>query len=301
MKITILGSGSATPMLDRKPTSIVVENQSDIFLIDCGEGTQWQMISYGIKQSKINHIFISHLHGDHFLGLIGLISTFHSYNRNTPLHIYAPIGLKEIITLQFKYQQTSLEYELYIHEINVETKTLILETKKSKVFAYPLKHRIPTFGYEIAQIPQPYNIIKEKLPSNIKLAHIQMLKLGQDVYDEQGKILYKVNEYTKAPLPVKRFAFCSDTIFDASIVPYIEGVDLLYHESTFLEENKDRAAVTFHSTAIQAGTIAKQSSAKKLVIGHFSARYKDIEPFLLEAKTVFENTILAKDGLEIVI
>ena len=297
MKITILGSGSATPIIDRKPTSLVLENENEIFLVDCGEGTQWQMLNYGIKQSKINHIFISHLHGDHYLGLLGLISTFHSYDRSEPLHIYATIGLKEIIAIQFKYQQTRLEFDLIIHEIVTETKILLLETKYIKIFTFPLKHRLPTFGFYFEQQPKDYNLIKNKVPANIKLADIQLLKKGKDVYNENGTLIFNHLNPATPPAPAKTFAFCSDTIFDLELIKYIQNVDLLYHESTFLEDKAIRAQETYHSTAKQAATIALNSNAKELIISHFSARYKNIEVFKTEAQTIFENTILAHDGM----
>lgn len=300
MKITILGSGSATPIIDRKPTSLVFENENEIFLVDCGEGTQWQLLQFGIKQSKINHIFISHLHGDHFLGLVGLISTFHSFDRTETLHIYSPVGLKEIITLQFKYQQTRLEFDIIFHEINTDDKIQILETKHTLIYTFPLKHRLPTFGFYFTQRNKDYNLIKNKLPADIKLAYIQLLKKGKDVFDEDGRLIYRSVDYTQAPPRPKSFAFCSDTIFDLDLVKYIQNVDVLYHESTFLDDKQDRAKETFHSTAKQAATIAQMAKANQLVISHFSARYKNIEDFKIEAQSIFENVILAEDGKEII-
>jgi len=301
MIFKVLGTGSATPMLGRYPSAFALHLESETFLIDCGEGTQWRMLEYGIKHSKINQIFISHLHGDHYLGLVGLLSTMNSLGRKHELHIFAPAGLKEIVSLQFKYQDTRLDYNLVIHEIFVETLTQIAENKVITISAFPLVHRVPTFGFIFKEKPKLRNIIKWKLPENTLLQYLHLLKQGEDVIGENGEILYRADEYTLPEAPAKTFAYCSDTAFSESLIPFIENADLLYHEATFLEDKIARAAETCHSTAIQAANIATMAGVKKLVIGHFSSRYKSIEPFIFEAATAYPNVVLAEGGLEVAV
>lgn len=297
MILKVLGAGSATPALGRYPSAFALETKSETFLIDCGEGTQWRMLECNVKHAKINHIFISHLHGDHFLGLVGLVCTMNSLSRKQPLHIYAPVGLKEILSTQFRHQETRIEYDLHIHEL-AEGNSLvqILETKWLTVSTFPLSHRVPTFGFLFKEKERLRNIIKHQLPENILLQHIHQLKLGNDVYDESGKLLYSSQEYTTPAPKSLSFAYCSDTCFFEPIIAHVSKVDLLYHEATFLQDKEDRAKETFHSTAMQAATIARMAQVKKLLIGHYSARYKETEPFLIEAKAEFQNTELAHTG-----
>jgi ribonuclease Z len=299
MKFKVLGAGSATPVVGRYPSAFALNHENETFLIDCGEGTQWRMLEFGVKHHKINHIFISHLHGDHFLGLVGLISSMNSLGRKQKLTVYAPPGLKEIITIQFKYQETRLEFDLVLIEIISEEKSPLFESATIVVSSFPLVHRISTFGFLFEEKIKPRNFKKDKLSEEISLANIHQLKQGKDVLDENGKIKYTSEEYTFSTDLPKTFAYCSDTAYSESILPFIQNADLLYHESTFLQDKIRRAEETFHSTATQAASIAFKSNVKHLVLGHFSARYKEIEPFFAEASGIFPNLTLAIGGTEI--
>jgi ribonuclease Z len=296
MTIRILGSGSATPFLGRYQSSILLSDEGKLFLFDCGEGIQMQMLRYETKFAKLNHIFISHLHGDHYLGLIGLLSSLHSWGRKNDLYLYAPPGLKEILSIQFRYQETSLNYKIVLHETDSSRAYTIFEDDKMKISTIPLEHRVPCTGFLVKEKPKLRNLIKYKLPKDILLQHIHQLKLGNDVFDTEGNLLYKADEFTTIQEKAKSFAYCTDTKYDESLVPLLQDVDLLYHEATFTEELVLRAKETFHSTAAQAATIAQLSNAQQLVIGHFSSRYKTTEKFLTEAKAVFENTFLSEEG-----
>lgn len=298
MTIKILGSGAATPCLGRHQSSILLNVDTNLFLFDCGEGTQMQMLLYKVKFGKINHIFISHLHGDHYLGLIGLLSSINSWGRKNPLYLYAPQGLREILTIQFRYQDTRLNYQLIMHEVQTTKVYCVFENDKIQITTLPLQHRIACAGYLVKEKPKLRNIIKHKLTQNITLQQIQQLKLGNDVVDERNKVLYKCDEYTYPAEPTKSFAYCSDTKYDWELVPLIKNTNLLYHEATFLDDHIKRAKETFHSTATQAATIAKMANVEKLLIGHFSARYSETEPFLLQAGAVFQNVLWAEEGKE---
>jgi ribonuclease Z len=299
MKIKVLGSGSATPYLGRYSSSLLLNIDSELFLFDCGEGIQMQLLAYNQKIAKLNNIFISHLHGDHYLGLIGLISSMNSWGRKHTLNVYAPPGLKEILSIQFKYQQTSLNFELNIFENNTQEGYIIFENKKMIVSTIPLSHRIPCCGFLVKEKEKLKNLIKDKITPDMLLQHIQTLKLGNDVIDESGKTLYEASKFTSEPEKPKTFAYCTDTIFDKSLVEKVKNADLLYHEATFTDEHEARAETTFHSTAKQAATIACEANVNKLLIGHFSSRYKNTNAFENESKAIFPNTILAIEGLEV--
>lgn len=296
MKLTILGCYSATPRTDTNPTSQVLEIKNHLFLIDCGEGSQVELRRNKVKFSRIKHIFISHLHGDHYFGLVGLISTFRLLTRETELHIYAPKGLKELITLQMKLADSWTNYPLIFHELTSETSELIFEDEQVEVYTIPLDHRIYTNGFlfkeKVGERKLDMNAI---LNSNIDVSYYRKLKQGFDVVNEDGQLILNT-ELTKPALPPKSYAFCSDTAYNEAILPIIKDVDVLYHESTFLEKNEKLALPTKHSTAIQAATIAKKANAKTLILGHFSTRYDDLNLFKLEAETVFKEVRLAKDG-----
>lgn len=296
MKITVLGNGSASPTLDRNPSSLVLEYLNKVYLFDCGEATQYRFLEFNISFTKLSHILISHLHGDHFLGLFGLLSTLNTWGREKELTLIGPVGLKEILITQFKYQQTTLNYVIKFIETQTEGKKIIIDTKDVEIFSFPLQHRIETTGFLVVEKTKDYKLIKNKLPSDIKLEHIHQLKQGNDVFVDD-KLVYKNSDYATPPETPKQFAYCTDTIFDLSICSNFNQLDLLYHEATFLEEHIQRAASTFHSTANQAATIASKSNSKRLLIGHFSARYTEIESFKTEADAVFKDTILAKPGL----
>jgi ribonuclease Z len=297
INLTILGCHSATPRENAHPTAQVLTINNHTFLIDCGEGTQIQLRKYGVKFSKIKHIFISHLHGDHFFGLVGLISTFRLLNRETELHIYGPKGIKEIITLQLKLSNSWTKYPLLFHELNSLTSKLIFEDNKVEVYTIPLEHRVYTNGFlfkeKLGERKLNMNaILNEK---EIEICDYQNLKNGRDFRLENNRII-KNSELTFNPNPIKSYAFCSDTAYSPSIVPIIKNVTCLYHESTFLNDKENLAETTKHATAKQAATIAKMANVKQLIIGHFSSRYKNKNDFLTEAKSVFKNTFLAEEG-----
>ncbi|GAB5564036.1 MAG: ribonuclease Z [Winogradskyella sp.] len=297
MKLTILGCHSATPRTNTNPTSQVLEIKNRMFLIDCGEGTQVELRRNKIKFSRIKHIFISHLHGDHCFGLVGLISTFRLLGRDTDLNIYAPKGLKEVITLQLKLSDSWTNYNLYFHELTSKSSELIYEDDKVEVHTIPLDHRVYTNGFlfkeKIGERKLDMNAV---LNHNIDVAYYRKLKQGFDVEDNDGNLI-KNETVTKPPLKPKSYAFCSDTAYNESILPIIKNVDVLYHESTFLEKNEQLAEPTKHSTAKQAASIAKQANAGTLILGHYSTRYDDLSLFKQEASEIYSETIkLAKDG-----
>lgn len=297
MKVSILGCYSATPRTITNPTSQVLEINNQMYLIDCGEGTQVQLRKHKIKFSRINQIFISHLHGDHFFGLIGLISTFSLLNRPNDLHIYGPKGIKEIILLQIKLSKSYTKYNLFFHELESDQSELIFEDDKIAVYTIPLKHRVYTNGYLFKEKPGLRRInIEAATEKNIDVCYFNKLKQGSDLKQEDGTVIEN-ETVTFDPLPTQSYAFCSDTIYNEEIIPLIENVDVLYHESTFLEQDIEKCIPTGHSTAIQAATIAKKAKVKNLILGHYSTRYSDINLFKKEADTVFEPTFLADDGL----
>ena len=297
MKVSILGCYSATPRTITNPTSQVLEINNQMYLIDCGEGTQVQLRKHKIKFSRINQIFISHLHGDHFFGLIGLISTFSLLNRPNDLHIYGPKGIKEIILLQIKLSKSYTKYNLVFHELESNESELIFEDDKIAVYTIPLKHRVYTNGFLFKEKPGLRRInIEAATEKNIDVCYFNKLKQGSDLKQEDGTIV-KNETVTFDPLPTQSYAFCSDTVYNEEIIPLIENVDVLYHESTFLEQDIDKCIPTGHSTAVQAATIAKKANVKNLILGHYSTRYSDINLFKREADTVFGSTLLADDGL----
>ncbi len=296
MKLTILGCYSATPRTDTNPTSQVLEINNHMFLIDCGEGTQVELRRNKIKFARIKHIFISHLHGDHFFGLVGLISTFRLLTRETELHIYCPKGLKEVITLQMKLADSWTNYQLIFHELTSTESSLIFEDDKVQVFTIPLDHRVYTNGFLFKEKAGDRHLDMDAvLNANINVAYYRKLKQGYDVVNEDG-VLIDNNKVTTDPNPPKSYAFCSDTAYNEAIIPIIKGVDVLYHESTFLDQHASLAPKTKHSTAKEAATIAKKAKVKTLVLGHFSTRYDNLNDFKSEAQTVFESVELADDG-----
>ena len=294
--LKILGANSAAPAHNRHQTSQLLTVQNQTFLIDCGEGTQMQLIKYKVKAQKINNIFISHLHGDHYLGLMGLISTMHLQSRTNDLFIYGPPGLAEIITLQLQYSQTILNYKIRFQELDTSVKKVILEDPVLEVETIPLNHRIGCAGFLFREKPKKRRIIKEKLPDGISLQEILSLKNGEHIYDEDDKVLFENENLTLPPRKSRSYAYCSDTKYEENIIEQIKNVDLLYHESTFLSDREDRAAHTFHSTAKQAATIAKKAEVGQLLLGHYSIRYRELQPLLDEAKQVFANVSLALEG-----
>lgn len=296
MKLTILGCHSATPRTNTNPTSQVLEIKNHMFLIDCGEGTQVELRRNKVKFSRIKHIFISHLHGDHYYGLIGLISTFQLLTRETDLHIYGPKGLKEIILLQLKLSKSWTSYQLIFHELTSKESELIYEDDKVEVYTIPLNHRVYTNGFLFKEKENERKLdIGAVLNANINVAYYRKLKQGADVLNEDG-ILIDNKSVTKDPLPPKSYAYCSDTVYDESIIPIIKESTILYHESTFLDKNEDLCQKTKHSTARQAAMIAKKANVATLILGHYSTRYNSYEDFLLEAEEEFGNVLLSADG-----
>lgn len=290
-EITILGCGSATPTLVRNPTSQVVNVMERYMMVDCAEGTQLQLRKCNVSFQKIDHVFISHLHGDHYLGLVGLISSFHLYGRNRKLHIYGPSELEQILFSQLKASKTYLGYHIDFHSLSSDSSELIFEDNVVEVHTIPLKHRIYCNGFLIKEKKKERRLSKELIKEyNIPVEMMSKLKKGED----WGAI--KNEELTLPGHKSRSYAFCSDTAYSESIVPIIEDVDVLYHESTFLDEMKERAKSTFHSTAKQAAEIAKQANAGMLLLGHYSARYKSIDVFKLEAQEVFSNVKTVQDG-----
>ena len=296
MKLTILGCYAATPRTLTNPTAQVLEIRNRMFLIDCAEGTQVQLRKNKLKFSKINHIFISHLHGDHFYGLVGLISTFMLLNRQTDLHVYGPKGIKEIILLQLRYSNSFTGYNLYFHELESTESEVLFEDEKVVVKTIPLKHRVYTNGFLFQEKPKERKLNVEAVEKyQIDTAYYRKIKYGGDITLENGTIIPNA-ELTFDPEPVKSYAYCSDTMYDESIIPVIQNADVLYHETTFLENEADKAEKTMHSTAKQAAQIAKLANVKQLLLGHYSTRYSSIELFKQEAETVFSNVLLADDG-----
>ena len=296
MKLNILGCHSATPLENAHTTSQVLEVKDHIFLIDCGEGTQIQLRNQKIKFSRIKHIFISHLHGDHFYGLVGLVSTFRLLGRTADLHIYGPKGIKEVLTLQLKLANSWTNYNLFFHELEQEESVLIFEDDSLSVHTIPLDHRVYTNGFLFEEKPGLRRLDKEKIKNyNIPHYDFQQLKLGKDLVLEDGTVVQN-DRVTLNPKPIKRYAFCSDSAYNESIVPLVEGVDLLYHEATFLDAHENLAEKTKHSTATQAAKIAQLAKVKRLVLGHFSSRYRDKNGFLTEAAPFFDEVELAADG-----
>ncbi|MBK7431125.1 MAG: ribonuclease Z [Bacteroidetes bacterium] len=295
-EVSILGSSSATPIYQRHPTAQVLNIHERFFLVDCGEGTLIQLNRYKIKFHRINHIFISHLHGDHYLGLLGLLSTMHLQGRTIPIHLYCQAPLKEIIDIQLKYSETILRFPIYYHMLDPKNSAVIMEDDDLEVSTIILNHRIPCTGFLFKEKPRSRKLQKDKLQKfNVPISVYQDLKNGMDYTDEFGKVIAN-SELTTDPKNARSYAFCSDTCYDERILPQISEIDLLYHEATFLNDKEERAKETFHSTAAQAATIAKKANVKRLIIGHFSARYKNLYPLLDEAKEVFPETTLAMEG-----
>jgi len=302
LKLTILGCHSATPRSFAFPTSQFLEINNRFFLIDCGEGTQMQLRKHKIRFSKIKHVFISHLHGDHFYGLIGLISTFGLLNRKTELHIFAPNGIKQVIELLLNISKSRIGYPIIFHEIESKNSEIIFEDNKVIVQTIPLKHRIYTNGFLFIEKTKErkLNIKEIKKYPEIEICDYHNLKKGKDFIKENGNIINNKILTIEPPIPI-RYAFCSDTGYNSKMISQIKSVDLLYHESTFLEDNLELAKKTQHSTALQAAKIAKKAEVKKLIIGHYSGRYKNKDDFLKEAQTVFNKTELSFEGKEIII
>ena len=295
-KLTILGSASALPTVQRFSSAQLLNVNERFFLIDCGEGTQIQLRKYKAKFLRINHIFISHLHGDHFFGLFGLLSTFNLLGRKVDLHIYGHKYLQEIINRNIDLFGEKLSYKIIFHDLDCNKESVIYEDKSVIIKSFKLYHKIPTCGFIFEEKQKEANIKKHMIHKHeLSLKNIIDIKQGADFVDEQGKIIVNSEFVIPAPKP-KKYSYCSDTKYSENIIENIKDSDLLYHEATFAEDLEHRAKQTMHSTAKQAAAIAEKSNAKKLIIGHFSARYTNTKEILSQAKSVFENTVAVKDG-----
>ena len=301
MQLTILGCNAATPRKNAQTTAQLLEIKGQLILIDCGEGTQIQLRKLGIKFARIQHIFISHLHGDHFYGLIGLISTFRLLGRTADLHVYGPKGIKEIITLQLKLAKSWTDYDLYFHELENSSSEKILDHEKFTVCTLPLDHRVYTNGYLFREKVGPRKIDKAAiLKYGVDKADMENLKQGKDINIADGRLL-KNEILTEDPLPPKSYAFCSDTAYKPDLVPLLKNINCLYHEATFLDNHQELAIKTKHSTAAEAAQIAAAANVHQLILGHFSSRYSDLNEFIIQAQRHFQNVSIAEDGKGFVI
>lgn len=294
--ITILGSSGALPAYGRFPSSQLIEVENRFFLVDCGEGAQMQLMRFQANLHRIGHVLISHLHGDHYLGLMGLIFTMHLLRRTTDLHIYSPKGLDEIITAHLKHSRSVPSFKILFHQLERDFPRIVFEDDRLSVETIPLTHKIPCTGFLFREKVKPRRVDKTRLPSGLRIQQIANLKKGHDVVDDEGVILYRNEDLTLPPRRSRSYAYCSDTAYDESIIDQITGVDLLYHEATFGIDEHQKALETQHSTAAQAATMATKAEAGKLLIGHFSARYKDLVPLEEEARKIFPSVELAIEG-----
>ncbi|WP_301923904.1 ribonuclease Z [Ferruginibacter sp.] len=295
LALTILGNNSAISAWDRNPTAHILQSLEECYLIDCGEGTQTQMSKYKIRRSRIHHIFISHLHGDHYFGLIGLLTSMSLLSRTQDLHLHAPAALEQIIHLQLSVAETKLSYTLYFHAITADE--IIVNDHKIIVESFAVKHRIECWGFLFSEKRNPRKIDSLRIKAyEIPVSFYEKLQQGEDYITKKGTIIPN-EEVTVAGVKPKRFAYCADTIYDETLVEKIKSVDLLYHETTYLKDLHERAAERFHSTTVQAASIAKNGKVKKLLIGHFSSKYEILDEFLTETTAVFENTELAIQGV----
>jgi len=295
LAVTILGNNSAVPAFDRHPTSQVVTIDGTNLLVDCGEGTQIQMINYKIRRSKISHIFISHLHGDHYFGLVGLINSFSLLSHTQELHVFGPSPLQEIIELQLKVADTTLTYPLHFHTITGEA--TLVDNEKITVKCFPTNHRIECYGFVFTEKKQPRKLDADKAKEyEIPFSFYDRLKNGEDYTKKDGAVIKNEWVTTEGPKG-KKYAFCADTKYDETIIPHIKDADMIYHETTYLDNLRERAEARFHSTSKQAALIAKKANVKKLLIGHFSSKYDTLEEFEAEAREVFLNTESALEGV----
>jgi ribonuclease Z len=295
--LTILGSGAALPTATRGTTAQYIECNNRHILIDCGEGTQSQIRKFGIKLQKITHILISHLHGDHFFGLPGLLSTMNLLGRNQGITVYGHPELEQLIKGMLEVGKNKLTFKINFVPLQYSTEQIIFEDRLIEISSFPLQHRIETCGFKIQEKPKEYQLDAQAIKgAGLLIQHFPLLKKGENIVLENGEIRY-FEDFTFPPKPSRAYAFCSDTKPYEPVLKSIEKVDVLYHEATFTEEHLDRAKATFHSTAKQAAMVAKQANVKKLILGHFSSRYENSATHIEEAKSIFENTINAEDGM----
>lgn len=295
-EVTILGSNSAIPVYGRHHTAQHIKVQNHHYLFDCGEGTQLQLQRYGLKAQRLEAIFISHLHGDHYLGLVGLLSTLHLQGRTKSLDLYAPKQLSDIITLQLRYSDTTFRYKLNFHPLNLDEREVAYENKKLTITSIPVKHRIPCVGFIVEEKQHPVRLDKKKLPTDIKIAEIATLKKGEDVLNDDGSVKYSYKKISLKRKKSRSYAYLTDTLCLPEIADKIRGVDILYHEATFLTDKELEASRTYHASAPQAAQLAKDAKVGKLLLGHFSARYKELAPFEEVSRKIFEESYIAYEG-----
>ena len=300
-QLTILGSNSATPAFGRHPTSQLLRVANYYFLIDCGEGCQMQLARYHLRASRVTHILISHLHGDHFFGLIGLLNTLSLSGRERPLTIYGPTGLDDVLTVQFRASRTVLNYPIRFISLEAQAPEIIFEDDLLTITALPVQHRIPCWGFLFREKPKLRRINKEKLSPELSVEEMIALKHGKDILAPDGSVRFQNEKMTLPPRKSRSYAYCADTRYFKQLSEWVQGVDLLYHETTFMDNERALAESRYHSTTVQAAILAKHAQAEMLLIGHFSSRYRDLTPLLEEAKTVFSNTALAIEGQDFTI
>ena len=297
--LTLLGTNSAVPTADRFTTAQVLNVQSNAYLIDCGEGAQIRMQQFKVRRGKINAVFISHLHGDHINGLVGFLNSLALNNRSTTLDIFAPEGLKKLVDISLALVGSTFPYSCVFHTIDTTQSKLIFEDKYIEVYTIPLVHRVPTAGFLFKEKSRGRKIIADQIEQySIPHSDIKSIKDGADWKNPEGTLIPN-HLLTTDATPTRSYAYCSDTAYTESILPIIKGADLLYHESTYCEDAKELAGERGHSTAKEAATIAKLAGVKQLILGHYSSRYKNLDPFLNEAQSVFPNTVLGQDGMKL--
>lgn len=295
-EVLIIGSNSALPAHGRHPSAQLVNHNESLYLVDCGEGTQMQMSLYQVRRSKIDVVFISHLHGDHIFGLPGLLTSYILNGRKNPLKVIGPVGLQRFLDVTLNLGETKLPYQLDIEEIDGTSHEKVFENNLLEVYSLPLNHRVPTAGYKFVEKAKKRHIIPEMIKKyEIPFEHLSAVKKGLDTHSKDGKLI--LNEWiTTEADPAYSYAYCSDTAYLPELVPLIREVDVLYHEATFMEVHKEQAAKRFHSTTKEAAQIALDAKVKKLLIGHFSSRYVELESLIEECRTVFSNSFLAEEG-----
>lgn len=295
LALTILGNNSAVPAFDRHPTSQVITHNGNNYLIDCGEGTQIQLLRYKVRRSKISHIFISHLHGDHYFGLIGLLNSLSLLGHTQPITLFAPAPLQEIIQIQLDVSDTTLNFDLRFQPLTGAA--TLLETSALLIKCFPTDHRIPCFGFSFEEKKIPRKLIPEKAKAaGIPTMFYERLVRGEDYETKTGEII-PVESVTEPMPPGPKYAYCADTRYNESIIEHIQGFDMIYHEATYLHALAERAHDRYHSTSVQAATLAQKAGVKKLLLGHFSSKYAVLDDFLTEARSVFPETDLALEGV----
>ena len=299
--VTILGNNSAIPTPDRHPTAQIVTCNDLLCLVDCGEGTQIQFAKYKIRRSRLRYIFISHLHGDHYFGLIGLLNTLNLMGRTEPLSIYGPAALEPIIQLQLDAAETQLRFELNFVPLQQGYSGIILTDRELEVSCFPTQHRIPCFGFSFEMQKRKRKLLPDQARAyEIPAAYFTKLQEGADYRRKDGTVV-KNDWVTLPPPPGKRYVYCADTIYDTGLLPYLQDADLMYHETTYLHDLHERAAERYHSTSVQAASLAAAAGVKQLLIGHFSSKYTELSPFLEEARPVFPNTEIAEEGITFIV